>query len=392
MQPRNRFMASLATLAAFLGMSALHAGDITIISDKLEIKGDLRLRYQTTEESEKSNRDRQRIRLRVGMNYTVNPMLSVNTRVATGTGEQTSTNQTFDGAAKQKALFLDQAFLLLKPLPGDLQEALRVYGGRMQNPLWQSYSSDIVWDTDLNPEGLGESVKLSLFGAGRVFVNALQWVINEKSAVADSKSLDGNRPQYVFSTQGGVILPAPMDSRFTLAGAIHDWVNETDRPFNDSVTGTTNSGIATDKSTATLTNDFRVLEIGGEFKTAIPKTNIPLSLQGTWIKNTAHKSNHFATGDTMRDTGYQVGAILGNAADPNTWELAFFNKRVEQDDTVSDAADSDFPGTNRQGNIYWLAFAPWKNQQFKAKFFNTSILEGAEKDIDTFQLDWQVKF
>ncbi len=94
----------------------------------------------------------------------------------------------------------------------------------------------------------------------------------------------------------------------------------------------------------------------------------------------------------MRDTGYQVGVILGNSSDPQTWELAFFNKRVEQDATVSDAADSDFPGTNRQGNIYWLAYAPWKNQQIKVKYFNTAILEGAKKDINTFQLDWQVKF
>ncbi|MBK6881267.1 MAG: hypothetical protein IPH01_10950 [Elusimicrobia bacterium] len=50
-------------------MSA-RAGEITISSDKLEIMGDLRLRHQTNEETANSNRDRQRIRLRLGRRTT----------------------------------------------------------------------------------------------------------------------------------------------------------------------------------------------------------------------------------------------------------------------------------------------------------------------------------
>ncbi|MBP8004922.1 MAG: putative porin, partial [Elusimicrobia bacterium] len=101
--------------------------------------------------------------------------------------------------------------------------------------------------------------------------------------------------------------------------------------------------------------------------------------------------NLFANND-KRDTGHQVGAILASASNPNSWEIAYFNKSVDHDAVVSDASDSDFPGTNRKGNIFWVAYAPWKNQQVKVKLFQTSIIEGAEKDIDTLQLDWQVKF
>jgi hypothetical protein len=384
-----RFMKPIPVLltlaAAFLAGNA-GAGEITISSDKLDIKGDLRLRHQTNEETANSNRDRQRLRLRLGMNYAVNPMLSVKTQFATGGAEQTSTNQTLDSLSKPKGIFLDQAYLELKPLPGSHADTLMVSGGRLKNPLWQTYSSDLVWDSDLNPEGLGENLKLSLAGFGRVFVNALQWVVNEKKKVAHTGALAGNRPQYVFSTQAGIILPAPMDSRFTLAGSLHDWVNETDRAFGDGVTGTTNSNAA-DK----LTNDFRVIHVDAEWFTTLPGVDLPLSVQGAFVKNTAHRDNLFANND-KRDTGHQVGAILGSASNPNTWEIAYFNKSVDQDAVIADASDSDFPGTNREGNIFWVAYAPWKNQQVKVKLFQTSIIEGAEKDINTLQLDWQVKF
>jgi hypothetical protein len=43
----------------------------------------------------------------------------------------------------------------------------------MKNNMWQAYSSDIVWDTDYNPEGLAESIKIPV-GNTRLFVNALQ--------------------------------------------------------------------------------------------------------------------------------------------------------------------------------------------------------------------------
>jgi hypothetical protein len=382
---KKRSTAVLMAFAAAITATSARAGDITISSDKLEIKGDLRLRHQTNEETANSNRDRQRMRLRLGMNYTVNSMLAVKTQFATGGAEQTSTNQTLDSLSKPKGIFLDQAYLVLKPLPGDHKDTLMVSGGRLKNPLWQTYSSDLVWDADLNPEGLGENVKLSLAGFGRVFVNALQWVVNEKKKVAHTGALAGNRPQYVFSTQAGVVIPAPMDSRFTLAGSIHDWVNETDRAFGDGIT-TTNSNTA-----EKLTNDFRVVHIDAEWFTTLPGLDLPLSIQGAFVKNTAHRDNLFANND-KRDTGHQVGAILGSASNPNTWEIAFFNKSVDQDAVVSDASDSDLPGTNREGNIFWVAYAPWKNQQVKVKLFQTSIIEGAEKDINTLQLDWQVKF
>ncbi|MBK8575237.1 MAG: putative porin [Elusimicrobia bacterium] len=379
MQIKRTSAALVAGLAFFMAGSAV-AGEITISSDKLAFKGDLRLRHQTTEETDKTNRDRQRFRLRFGMDYEVTSQLAVKTLFASGTGEQTSTNQTLSNMSSQKQLWIDQAYLEFKPI-----ELLKLYGGKMKNPLWQPYVSDAVWDTDLNPEGLAESVKLSFFGKGRVFVNALQMVVNERTATTPVASSSATAAQYVFSNQIGVILPAPMDSRLTLAGALHEWVNERNKTFNGPHNPNTNS-----KTNGNLSNDFRVADITAELYTTL--FNMPLSIQGSYIKNLAARDDLYTSGDRNRDTGHQVGLMLGNASAPRSWEVAYFNKRLEQDSTVADANDSDFPATNRKGDIYWVAFAPWKNQQLKAKFFQTSIIEGAKKDINTMQFDWQVKF
>jgi len=395
---------AVATGLMVLATGAVNAGDVVISSNKLTIKGDLRLRYQNSTGTNgspnfitQSNRERERFRLRVGMDYAVDSRLSVKTQFASGTGEQTSTNETFSFVAKQKALYIDLAYLVFKPLPKEWVDRLTVYGGRMKNPLWQTYTSDIVWDSDLNPEGLGQSFKTSLFGQGRVFVNAQQWVINEKKATADTVSKAGSRGQFAFSEQLGVVLPAPMDSRLTLTGALHDWVNETDRAFGVPAAAGTNSRVSSANNQ--LTNDFRVLELTGELFATLPALDLPVSFQGTYIQNTAHRdpATVLNTVDATKkqDMGYQVGVILGKASERNTFELAYFNKYAEQDSTVADAADSDFPGTNRKGHIFWVAYTPWKNQQFKVKYFDTAIIKNtstAKNDNTTLQLDWQVKF
>lgn len=385
----RRQRASLQTLAlgavAALAVSGLNAAELKLgNAGELEIKGDIRLRQESKTEtgattSSNKTSNRQRYRLRVGMNYKLDSKLSVKTQLASGNGEQTSTNQTLDNNGSQKSIFIDMAYVDYKPM-----DLLAFYGGRMKNPLWQTYSSDIVWDTDYNPEGLAESFKMPV-GNTRLFANFLQGVINEDKAGSGA----ANKPQYLFSNQVGVTVPVPMDSRFTLAGALHSWVNERERIL----TSTTSVPVGKQAGTNTLSSgkladDFRVVEVGGELYTNLPAIDIPLSLQGTFIKNTAHRPEITPTDDT----GYQFGGILGKAASKNAVEIAFFRKISGTDSTVADIADSDFPGTNRAGNIYWLAYGLSDVAGLKAKYFDSKVINGTKKDIQLLQVDFQVKF
>lgn len=365
----------MATAVALLG-AGLQAADIKLgNAGELEMKGDLRLRQESktergaTTDKNKTN-NRQRFRLRIGMNYKIDSKLSVKTRLASGAGEQTSTNQTLGNNGSQKALFIDQAYLEFKPIDG-----LALFGGRMNNNLWQTYTSDIVWDTDYNPEGIAESLKIPV-GNARVFINAFQASINEDKA----GSAHADRPQYLISNQVGFMLPAPMDSRITIAGAIHNWVNE-------SSTWTTVDPGNT-KKTNTALNDIRVGELTGELFTTLPVVDLPLSVQGTYIKNTESRKT-IQPNDT---TGYQWGGIVGKADKKNNLEVAFFRKSSGKDSTKDDVADADFPGTDRVGNIYWLAYGVSDVAQLKAKYFDTQVINGSKKDIQLLQIDLQVKF
>lgn len=368
--------AGLIAAALTLMGTGVYAADIKLgAAGELEIKGDLRLRQESkTEEgattSDNKTNNRQRYRLRVGMNYKLDSKLSVKTQLASGTGEQTSTNQTMGNNGAQKQLWIDMAYVEFKPI-----DALTLFGGRMKNNMWQAYTSDIVWDTDYNPEGLAESIKIPV-GNTRLFFNALQSTINEDLVGSST----GTKPQYLFSNQVGITVPVPMDSRVTLAGAIHDFVNERSRAI------TATPGKA--QGTNTFPNDIRVNELSGEFFTNLPVIDLPLSIQGTYIKNTA--SNDQLTPND--NTGYQAGGILGKADRKSAFEVAYFKKSSGKDSTEDDIADSDFPGTNRVGNIYWVAYGLSDVAGLKAKYFDTKIINGAKKDIQLLQIDFQVKF
>lgn len=365
----------IAAAVALMG-TGVYAADFKLgAAGELEIKGDLRLRQESKTEkgattSDNKTSNRQRYRLRVGMNYKLDSKLSVKTQFASGTGEQTSTNQTMGNNGAQKALWIDMAYVEFKPI-----DALTLFGGRMKNNMWQAYSSDIVWDTDYNPEGLAESIKIPV-GNTRLFFNALQSTINEDLVGSSTAT----KPQYLFSNQVGITVPVPMDSRVTLAVAIHDFVNERSRSI------TAAPGKA--QGTNTFPNDIRVNELSGEFFTNLPAIDLPLSVQGTFVKNTA--SNDKLTPND--NTGYQAGGILGKADRKSKWELAYFKKSSGKDCTEDDIADSDFPGTNRVGNIYWVAYGLSDVAGLKAKYFDTKIINGAKKDIQLLQIDFQVKF
>jgi hypothetical protein len=137
-----------------------------------------------------------------------------------------------------------------------------------------------------------------------------------------------------------------------------------------------------------LANDIRVNELSGEFYTNLPAIDIPLSSRAP-----SSKTPPRMTIETQRQHRVSRGGILGKAADKNAkWEVAYFKKSSGKDSTEDDIADSDFPGTNRVGNIYWVAYGLSDVAGLKAKYFDTKAINGAKKDIQLLQIDFQVKF
>lgn len=384
--------ARIAALGALLCASNLGATDIHLgrhIKD-VKVSGDLRLRQESFIAGSPGNRgrSRQRYRLRLGAELPLNERLKAKVRLASGTGEQISTNQSFDNLSSQNALWIDTAMLEYKPL-----SLLRLQGGRMSNPLWTTQSSEAVWDGDFTPMGFGESFEKPI-GPVSVFANALQMAADEDA---------GNQgDQWLFSAQLGAEFRLPFESRFRLAGAIHEWVNES-TTTRTAAQGTFGQAAIQNGNrryaSGVLQNEFRVREITGELSFHLAR--LPVRLQGTLIRNTAALDAFNAP--KKADKGSQIGAILGNTAARGSWEAAYFLKDVETDATVADVADSDFGngGTGRKGAVMWFAYGVEDYATASVKYFVTELEDealppgaavGRPNDLNRLQVDFAVKF
>ena len=154
---------------------------------KTQVKGDVRLRYEDVNvddpNSSSGNQDRQRVRARVGFYSEINPQVDAGIRIATGSSaDRRSTNQSFDNYFDKKSLWVDQAYLDWHPtaVPN-----LHLIGGKMAQP-WVSMG-DIIWDSDINPEGVAATYKTDLGGA-EVFASAGQYTLKD--------NVDGDGVQY----------------------------------------------------------------------------------------------------------------------------------------------------------------------------------------------------
>jgi len=386
---RGTFFAAIAMLAVSIRGTAFADPTVTLSKwvEDIKISGDMRLRQEYFDRktdaavgnnANQTDRSRQRYRLRLNIDFKLPQKFSVKTTFASGTGEQTSTNQSFDNLSVQKSIWIDKAYVTYQPW-----SFLRLQGGRMDNPIWRQYSSDAVWDTDFNPEGFSQSVE-TLVGPIRVFANALQMVADEDSGTTGGPS-DQQNDQWMLGEQIGVEFRLPLESRLKAAAANYYWKNENFGSFGSGPAAGAAGDVAPGALVGNrrlagggLANNFNVMEYTGELSAWM--FAIPISLQGTYIVNKGARDDlgsSFATTRTDKlDTGYQVGGIIGKAREKNTWELAYFNKWVQADATVSDVTDSDFGdgGTNKKGDIFWIAYAPQDWMVIQLKHIHVDVL------------------
>jgi Putative porin len=376
--------------------------------DQLAFFGDLRVRDEQLFDNNNANgslnggTDQNRVRFRLRLNAKLKISdLTVGIQVASGNGGATGTNQTESNLFTQKGLWINRAYISWQ---GSSTRWLKLTAGKMANPFFVLYSGDLVWDADVNPEGFAENVIGRPGNRVSLFLNAGQFVLNEVST--------DNHDQWLFGQQGGVSIGQWDGLKTTLAVADYDFVN-VDHP--NTVGGGTPCGLGQNPTqqgntrmtcpvgTGTyLLNKFNVLDV-----TALVNVRagpFPVALMGDYVRNLADTNT--AAGVATGNEGYQVGAIVGKASDPHTWELAYFYKVSQTDATVADIADSDFGsgGTAHRGHIVWGAYNLTTYFQMKVKYFMTKSIAPVATtqsgcnttlgcgDINRLQADMEVKF
>ena len=144
-------------------------------------KGDFRYRNETIDQQYLPERNRDRIRVRAGFVAKVNDKVRTELALATSEGnDPRSSNQTLSGENTRKNVFIDVAYVEWQALP-----QLKFTGGKMKYP-WVRAGSSVLFDGDVNPEGLAVN-----WAQGSLFASAFYNHLEERAAAGESSMAGG---------------------------------------------------------------------------------------------------------------------------------------------------------------------------------------------------------
>jgi hypothetical protein len=347
-----------------------------IIMQKTKFSGDLRLRFDTQRRDEgpgKDDMDRRRWRFRLRFGLTMEPLDNVEAgfRLASGSGFQTTTNQSYDSHARGKDIFIDRVYASWKPV-----DQLKLVGGKFKNPL---FTSSLVWDSDVNPEGISLQLSHDL-DKFEVFGSATHFFIEELNLKEES-----NSDPVMGGYQGGVVVKPTKNVSVQFGATYYDFRNldlyDSGGLDDDTKFVGYNHGVSQQMifdANGHLLNTFKCFEVGAKL-IANDLLPIPIGVFGHYVKNTDVDINELqgkgvalegsdpselsAYGDDNRDTGYQFGVEIGEKKHKSDFYLQYFYQVLEDYAFPAVFVDSDFNGggTNNKGHRieakYYLADA-----------------------------------
>jgi len=335
-------------------------------AEKIKISGDLRYRHDHQDEQDSTGdwitgRDRDRIRARLKLDAAVNDEWDAIFRIASGSDESPiSTNQDLTDGFNKKNIWLDQAYFNWHPAAG----GFNVLGGKMENPFYRVGKNELIWDVDLNPEGLAGQISRPLSPADRLFFNGGGFWVDESSSGADT-SLWGAQT-YIKHDLG--------DSDYLLGGATYlDYGNLKGHADLKSTWGSSNF-FGNTSTGGVYASDYNILEAFGEY--GFKCSGMPMALFGSWVRN--------LDASTYEDTGWLVGARLNKAKDPGTWEFSYDYRELDADAVVGGFTESDFVDskTNSRGHRFVFAYQLAKNLQSGLTYYHAEDTGNNARNMD----------
>jgi Putative porin len=365
-------LALAGLLTAWIQPGAYAADDAKIklagFVDELKLSGDLRIREETrwydAAVEGKGQTNRQRYRLRLAADAKEGP-IAVHVRIASGTGEQVSTNQTMcclsstgsstDGGKQNNILWIDKAYVEFKQIPMVVLE-----GGKMSNPFYMGGSNAVVWDDDYNPEGFAQRFNMNLDDNASVFVNIGEIILDGGGS--------GSSAQWLMAAQAGTELKTD-PGVFKVDVLFYEETKGKDGTFSQKTVQDGNTRVSS--TDATLVNSYRVINVNASAKLKIV---VPVAITVDFAHNLADTTQ--TDGSTNANTAYGAGVQVGKAKGPNTAEVGFEYRSIEADAVLADLNDSDFGpngGTNRKGFKVWTAYGLTDSTTLKLTLFDTKI-------------------
>ncbi len=385
-------------------------------AQRIRFGGDMRLRYQgdyfdaenarfvdpsdPTSIIDQEDRHRGRIRVRVSARAKISESLEATVRIATGNEDDpVSTNDTFGDYFNKDSVVFDQIYLKWHPFDG-----LTAWGGRIPNPFT---NTALLWDSDLNFEGLAATYEPEIFNWLTGFVTAGGFMVDEFSETAKDK--------YLWGGQGGFTFK-PFDKvQLKLGGGYYKYENL--QGEYDPLSGAPNTGFTAPRYMQKGNTVFYIdpseetVGLAAEYEEVTATGRLELSFfdpvfitfTGEYVENigydiddVAQRLNRDPAEIDEETTGYFIGLRVGHKKMKEFADWSFFaGYRYLEADAVLDAfTDSDFHlgGTNAQGWVLGGEFALWRDVWLKTRWISTDEISGPPFAIDTLQVDLNVKY
>jgi putative porin len=421
---------------------------------ELELYGDARLRYEIrngeTLTDDTQQRNRERYRLRLGLRGILADDWFFGVRLETSANSR-STNVTFgddNGGGNgpfykgSDVVYVGQAYFGYKGF-----KDITLTGGRMPNPLVSTF---MVWDPDINPEGLAEQWKHT-FTVGNaatsepqsfskdgiplppekkqadnaslkidIFVNLGQFVYddaNPENPLGPRAATTANGGNQLIPNSDAFLLAWQVGARFTfpqtlyaqIAPTFYNYTGNGDT-FNIHYQGGSPS-VSNSASTAqnqSGINSLLVFDLPGEIGWKLG--DLPMRLFADFAVNLDGDDRAAAAGHPNKGDqryAYQIGLGLGQLKKKGDWQLNVFWQRQDQYALDPNLVDTEFWDSklNMQGIgvtvAYMLSDAVWVQLLYGyAERADDSLGTGGFGDIainplknfQLFQADLNVKF
>ncbi len=443
---------------------------------KFRVKGDVRLRYQgdyfpsgndntgafpnfnslntgapfdvagttfSPQNNVDQDRQRFRLRMRLGAEVDMGDGLTAGIRIASGENNSpTSPNQTLGASGGQfskYAIWLDRAFVKYESI-GE-KTHFTAMGGRTDNPFM---STDIIFDEDLGFDGFAMQLKRKFtkvtpfvtVGAFPIFNTDFNFSSNQPGKFASTD-------KYLYGIQIGTDakLADKLDLKLAAAYYYFDGTRgEQSTPFTPLTAADAGDTDGTRPSFAQkgntyiplrriipnannnfgTTNQFQYFGLGTEFQPLAITGRLDyngfepfqVSVLGEYIRNlgfdrdrldalgintrapqsVAGTPGRYAGGDTAWMLGIRAGApAMQKRGD---WQLGAQYKHIESDAVIDGFTDSDFGlgGTNMKGYSLSGVWALTPKATLGLKWVSTTQIAGPPNKSDTIQLDFNGKF
>jgi hypothetical protein len=392
----------------------------------LKFNGDFRGRFEqnSADNAEYTDRNRYRMRFRLGMTASLWDNFDVGLRLATGNpatangnlvgGLPITANQDLNSLESRKFIWVDAAYAKWNAISSP-NGSLTAMLGKFDNPF---QLSPMVWDADIVPEGAAITFSLAPIERHTIKGIAGFFVMDElNQRVGAIPGLDPNSDPYVYGAQ--LIEESKWTDKFETSIGVaafniadkESLTGQTEPYYNSGSTRKALPGLA-----ATLAGPLKydMNPIIGSFAATYKLDSMPLypdkfpiKVHGEYMYNPAAPDNN---------SGWRAGLTLGKAGKKKTWEINYRYQFLEADAWFDALVDDDngafyatgnkqlantgkgngwFGGTNVRGHLITgtYNFTDYMNFTFMY-YLNDLIIDvpGKKSDASHFMADLMWKF